>query len=205
LCIYVNGQATQSKPKARSQSVTTIPKDPLQTEAWNFAQAEWDAMGAKCGDSFYFGDGPLGDSGWTLHQYKDVSFHVSTPLPLSTANKMNGLEFLARAYIVASVGRTVSQEYELKPQPSSNVLWGNWIDVGFSKIDLQYLNDPSTERGADFRFFPGAPVTFVIKKKFGHWQAVDQFGNGDSIRYHTGMKGEKHISCENIPLAFGTR
>lgn len=100
-----------------------------QTTPQAVAQVLWETILTKCGDSWFYyglsspGTRPENSNGWQLAEYRGVIFSLK-PESISTAERMNGLQWLGHASMGASVHRTFG------PPVERGGVWSGWLDFG---------------------------------------------------------------------------
>lgn len=85
------------------------------------ARRYYDEHLSRCGDSYIAQWTYLDGSGSQLLELKDVTFHVQ-PLAISPADRLNGLEAAAKAWMKATVLR--------RTREVTSAIWDPWIDGG---------------------------------------------------------------------------
>ncbi|HEY0077974.1 MAG TPA: hypothetical protein VGB73_04960 [Pyrinomonadaceae bacterium] len=124
----------------------TDPSASLGSEAKRQAESYWTAKLIRCGDSYYGIDEPLPNQR-LLYQLKEPNVTVIS-LPITEADKLNGIEFLG----VTSFSPKVYRLY------SPNNGWGAWHDGGSNQDSTNLLKD--------------VPLSAVVGKKKGKWDVI---------------------------------
>lgn len=111
-----NVQAQVRRSKSPVQTSATIPN--LNEQAEQQAFSFWNSRITNCGNDFYTRDRNY------IHQFKNLNLQV-TPRTVSTADKLNGIQWLGITRATVSQSRTYSPNYQ-------NGGWSKWSE-GFTQ------------------------------------------------------------------------
>lgn len=133
-------QVTNSKNNNSTTPVATAPTQPvvsptpatppppphpkvksLDEIAVDIAQAKFEQIYTKCGDSYYY------DVGYAIKQAKDVSFHIGRNDQLSEVDRLNGIMWRGTVNASCRMGRSTIVNTKK---------WGDWSPGGTIIIDV---------------------------------------------------------------------
>jgi hypothetical protein len=135
-------------PKAKAQTVSDV-------EAQAAAKRYWNLVLTQCGDSYFYEyDQGLDGIGRKTTQYKRISFPARTaipgPIPLSEADRANGLSWDGRIVVTYGLNRTYSDgewsrwEDGVRTEKQMKKYKGHWfvgsIEFDEDTVDIELLH-----------------------------------------------------------------